>query len=447
VTGFVLACVSMVAVAMAFVLMPLLRRRATVSFAVGDVNVAILRSQKREIEDEFARGAIDEGERDAALAELARRVAEEVPEGTTELRSDDDRAWPVIAVLAALLPVAAAGLYLALGSLRSLGLEPGAVPLGQPMAQMGAAPAPAEAAQAESADAIPDARIVEMVDALAKKMQDNPGDPKGWMLLARSQAALGRIPESLMAYEKAAALKPGDAQLLADYADVAVISQQGRFDGRPRELIAKALAADPNHLKALVLAASAEIKGGDLKRSIPYWERIQRLIPKESDDARQVDAILADLRAGRSPVLPGGAAAPPAQARTPPAAAGAAAPGATSAGAKVSGTIRLADDLASRVGPNDVLFVFARAKDGPRMPLAVLRTPVRAADFPKRFELTDGMAMAPGVTLSAFPEVVVEARVSRTGNAQLASGDLMGSSGVVKSSTAGLAIVIDKVAP
>jgi cytochrome c-type biogenesis protein CcmH len=267
------------------------------------------------------------------------------------------------------------------------------------------------------------------------------------MLLARSQAALGRLPDAMKAYEKVISLKGEDAQLLADYADVAAMAQQGRFDGKPKDLIARALKLDPNHLKALVLAATAEMKSGNPKNSLPIWEKLKTLVPKDSDDLKQIEAIIADVKAGKSNVLAASAPPPPA----PPAPASSVSPPAKPAaagGAKVTGSIQLSKELASRIGPNDTWFIYARAKDGPRMPLAILRVAApKPGDFPKSFELTDGMAMAPGMSLSSFPEVIIEARISKTGNAQMSPGDLLGQSGPVKSTASGLSIVIDKVAP
>ncbi len=431
---------------MAFVLVPLLRRPPAPRAGTEAANVEVFRSQKREIEEEFARGQISPAERDIALAELTDRVAEELPAGAAQSAgSRDERAWPVIAVLAAVLPVFAAGLYLALGSSRSITLDP--------MAQMSQAPTEggAEPEAGGPGSNIPDAKIVEMVDTLARKMEQNPSDPKGWMLLARSQAALGRLPEALKAYEKAVALKGDDVQLLSDYADVAAMSQQGRFDGKPKELIARALKLDPNHLKTLVLAATAEMKSGNAQASLKYWEKLRTLVPPDSDDLKQIDTIIADVKSGKPTLMAGASPAPPPDTRPPgPAArpAAAATPAATGGNARITGSVQLSKDLASKLGPQDILFIFARAKEGPRMPLAVVRVPApKAGDFPKAFELTDGMGMTAGMNLSSFPEVVIEARVSKTGNAQLSAGDLMGVSAPMKNSASGVLITIDKVAP
>jgi cytochrome c-type biogenesis protein CcmH len=111
----------------------------------------------------------------------------------------------------------------------------------------------------------------------------------------------------------------------------------------------------------------------------------------------------------------------------------------------VSGRVELAGPLRARASPDDTVFVFARAATGPRMPLAILRKRVR--DLPAEFMLDDSMAMAPGMQLSGFPLVVVGARVSKSGGALPARGDLEGLSGEVRPGTGGIAVVIDRVVP
>jgi cytochrome c-type biogenesis protein CcmH len=95
------------------------------------------------------------------------------------------------------------------------------------------------------------------------------------------------------------------------------------------------------------------------------------------------------------------------------------------------------------VKPDDQVFVFARAAEGPPMPLAVLRA--RAADLPLQFALNDSMAMAQGLTVSAYPKVVVTARVSKSGSAKPGPGDLQGASGPVANDASGVAVTIDSV--
>ena len=101
--------------------------------------------------------------------------------------------------------------------------------------------------------------------------------------------------------------------------------------------------------------------------------------------------------------------------------------------------------LAAKAGPQDTVFVVARALNGPRIPLAVLRR--RVADLPMDFALDDTQAMSPELKLSSFPDVIVTARISKSGNAISQPGDLQGASPAVKVGTSGIAIVIDSVVP
>ncbi len=465
----VFACLMLLA-ALCFVLVPLARAPSS-SGPVGTArlsdalsNVTVFRSQKREIEEDFARGAISGAERDAALNELSQRLVDEVPGEGAAARGPAqlalNRPWLLMGTLGVVIPAAAFMFYAVLGS-------PQAMREGGPVAATGPADMASHpggtAAQGGEAP-MSDKQIVAMVDTLAQKMAQNPDDPKGWILLARSQAALGRYPESVAAYERAAKLLPADAQLFADYADVVVMSQQGRFEGKPMALIQKSLKLDGNNLKALALAGTAELRLGNREASLKYWEKLKTLVAKDSDDSRQVDAIIAEVKTGKPPAGTGAAANPEQDAipvrpatSAPPAAPAiaASAPTAASApaaaakpGLSVTGQVILAADMIAKLTPTDTLYIFARAKEGPRMPLAALRVAApKAGDFPKPFELTDAMAMSPGLNLSSFPEVVIEARISRSGNAQLQPGDLTGVSDPVKPGARAVKVNITRVVP
>ena len=457
----------MLLVALAFVLVPLLpfRKRAeatTESAKLSNAasNVAVFRSAKREIEAEFSRGVISAEERDSALNELSQRLVDEVPEDDAApaalVPAESHRApWWLIGVLGMLVPVAAASIYATLGSPQALNGVATAAGAKSPHAPGG----PAGGAEGGAASPISDTQILAMVDTLAEKMRQNPDDPKGWVLLARSQGALGRYPEAMAAYERAAKLLPMDAQLLADYADVMVMSLGGRFDGKPVELIRRALVLDPSNMKALALLGTAEMRFGNREGALKQWEKLKSLLAKDSDDFRQVESIIGEIQSGKSlearaaPVASPPPAAPaqnvspvpPAVAKPTAVPANAASSG---AGLAVSGQILLAPEISAKLATTDTLFIYARAKDGPRMPLAILRIPApKAGEFPKAFELTDAMSMAPGMALSSVPEVVIEARISKSGNAQLQPGDLSGVSEPVKPGARAIKVTISRVAP
>ena len=414
----------LLAVTLALLLRPLLRARHVAAAPDADAAaISVYRDQKLALDAECADGVITAAERDAAVTELARRLSDEV--ATVRSAQTDQRgqrrAWFAAAALLLLIPSAAVVLYMRLGN---------------PAA---GEPAHAAAIDGRNPHEIADTQIVAMVDSLAQRLKARPDDADGWALLARSYQALGRFPEAADAYAHADALIPDNAALLADYADVLAMAQGRKLAGKPAALAQRALAIDPNHRKALALAATAALEARDLDGALAYWRRLLAQFPQASDDAKQVTAIIAEIesaqREGKG-VPVAGDSAPRREARalvTPPAA------------ATIAGRVDISPALATKVALTDTVFIFARAVDGPRVPLAVLR--IAAKDLPKEFTLDDSMGMAPGAKLSGAAAVIVEARISRSGNALPQSGDFSGRSAPVKPGAAGVKLVIDQVVP
>jgi cytochrome c-type biogenesis protein CcmH len=191
--------------------------------------------------------------------------------------------------------------------------------------------------------------------------------------------------------------------------------------GEPEELVLRALQLDPKNLKALALAGSAAFERNDFRAAARYWERMLPLVPADTEDARTIQANIDEARS---------------RSKSTSAAKGLAAKG-------VTGTVRLSPKLAEKVSPADTVFIFARAAEGPPMPLAVLRRRVR--DLPLQFALDDSMAMAPQLRLSGFPRVIVGARVSKSGSATPQAGDVQGFSAPVANDASGVSVVLDAV--
>ncbi len=394
-------------------------------------SLAILREQAAQLEAEKNQGLLAADQYEAARQELAARTLEEVdgiPQ-TLSPASATPRPWASVAAVSLLVPVMAVVLYARLGT-------PGA---------LNAAPA------AASADGgVTQAQVEAMVAAMAARLDSLPpgqSDPEGWAMLARSMAALQRYPEADRAYARAIEAAPRNAQLLADRADLLAMLQGGKSAGEPTRLVEKALQIDPGNLKALALAGSAAFEREDFAAAISLWQRARALAPAGSEFASDVDRSLEAARNSAAQMAAG-----PARSITPAAgplgasnerAAVAAAP--SGPGASVSGVVRLAPALASRLGKGDTLFVFARAAQGPRMPLAILR--LQASALPASFTLDDQLAMSPEMRLSRFPEVVVSARISRSGEALPQPGDLVGQTGPVKLGAKALELTIDQVQP
>ncbi len=180
----------------------------------------------------------------------------------------------------------------------------------------------------------------------------------------------------------------------------------------------RALEIDPHNLKALALAGTAAFERKDYAIAARFWQRMLPLVPDGSDEARTIWANVDEALALSAKK-----------------------PAARAAG--VRGTVRLSENLKQNASPGDTLFIFARAAEGPPMPLAVLRRQVR--DLPASFALDDSMAMTPGTKLSDFSRVVVGARISRSGNATPRPGDLQGSSAPVANDARGVSVLIDTV--
>jgi len=324
----------------------------------------------------------------------------------------------------------------------------GYVATGSPGLIAGAAPsthASAGAPDAAGSDAASGReQIAAMVDKLAARMKDRPDDVEGWAMLARSYTVLGRYAEAVPAYARATELQPQNASLLADYADAVAATRRTANNPESIALIDRALAVDPGHPKALALAGTVDYDRGDYARAISRWQAILERVPAESDFGQQIAGSIADAR-GRlgaaappatTPARPSPTASAPAGAGPAPATASLAAPG-------VSGTVTLDPALAAKAAPGDTVFVFARAAGGGRMPLAVQKA--RVADLPLRFRLDDSMAMAPGMTVSSAKQVVVAARISKSGQATPSAGDLSGESGPVATDARDVAVRIDRV--
>ncbi len=403
---FWLVALGLIALTLVVLARPLLRDGKTEQKAPEEIDAAsaIYRDQKRQLDDDLATGAIGADEHARAQEELVRRLGSEIAKQSSANAAVPSRMpWIAAIVLVAIVPVASLLLYQILGN-------------------------PAALTASATRSRFTDADVRAMVDQLATRMRSNPDDPKGWLLLARSYSALGRYSESIAAFEEAAKRSPPDAQLYADWADAAAMAQNRKLAGKPEELVARALAVDPNNRKALALSATAALERGDVDASLARWRELKQKTEPGSEDAREVDKVIAEVEAMKG---------------TGPATRQPATSSATTAA--LTGRVELDPKLVSRIAPDDTVFVFARPADGARMPLAA--TKFRASQLPLTFRLDDSMSMMPDARLSSAPKVIVEARVTKSGQAKAMPGDLRGSSAPVAPSDSGVHIVINEIVP
>lgn len=433
------AALVLLAATLAILLLPLLRRKRSVEApADRSAATAVFRDHKRQIEDDYATRTITVEERDAALADLTARFGQELAQDAPAAKASGDATRFVSALaLIACVPVLAGVMYFTLGNPAALSVS---------------ASAPAHG----GAQGMSDPQLVAMVDTLAARLQANPEDGEGWSMLGRSYRALGRYDASALAFSEAARRMPQNASVYADWAETVAQSQGRSLVGQPTELLARALALDPANPKALALTGSAAMERGDPATAAVMWKRLRAVLPQDSPDIAEIDAVLARIaestpgsgaqRPAPSPVVPAAPAAVAAAPATPsPAPPAAGVPATSSAAAGIEGRVELDPKLAAKAAPSDTVFIYARDPDGSRMPLAAMK--IAVADLPKSFALTDAMAMSPAATISKATRVVVEARVSKSGNVVAQPGDLTGSSAPVAPGARDLRVSIDRVVP
>jgi cytochrome c-type biogenesis protein CcmH/NrfG len=224
-------------------------------------------------------------------------------------------------------------------------------------------------------------------------------------LLAKANSARQnkQMKQAAAIYAQLAARGQMNADGWADYADAAASAHGGRLAGEPETYIAKSLALNPQHPKALWLKASADQEAGRYSAAVAVWQQLQTLLDSNSADAKIVAANLQqDMR------LAGLAAA---------------------SAITVSGEVSLAPALGAKAAAGATLFIIAKSVDSPGAPVAVLRGKV--GDWPLKFTLDDSQSMLPGRNLSSAGRVTIEARISQSGQPLPAAGDLQGTTGPI----------------
>lgn len=414
-------------VAIIFMVVPLWRKSASNNDVLRDAaNLGILRDQSQELEVDLRNGLLTQEAYEQGKSELQTRLLEEVKTSEQPVKVPRNPAKVLAIVMVVLLPLFTVPVYMKLGSTKAM-LSP----------------------QEQSA-AVGDGiiRTEEGLQELANELQDNPDNANGWFMLARSYIEMKRYEEGAKAYEELVKLVPDEAQLWANYADVYAMAHGRTLQGpEVAKILEQALALDPNNITALALSGSAGMERGDYVTALTNWQKLYGFLQPGSQDAQRFKGSIQrarDLLAAQ----PGGkqklAQLPFNEA--PQQVVAAASPAAANPAAAVTGKVSLSKALAGKASPDDTVFILARAAQGPPMPLAVFRKQVK--DLPMEFTLDDSMAMRPEMKLSGFEQVVVVARVSKSGQGGRAQpGDLEGKSAAIKPGTKGLNIVIDSVVP
>jgi cytochrome c-type biogenesis protein CcmH len=424
---FVLIAALMLCVALALLLRPLLRGGSR----AGDPAAAARRRMKV-LQEALDTGVLNKKEFAAKKAELGSELLGALDVPPPRSRS----AFFAAVAVALLLPASAIVLYRVVGEPRAL--DPASIP--PPAAQ-----APAEHGGQDMDQAIA---------KLAEKLKQNPDDVGGWTLLGRAYLETEHFSEARDALKHAHDLAPAEPDVSVAYAEALTLSGAShRIDGEAKALIDAALKADPQNQRGLWLLGVSAYQDRDYNGAIASWNRLLALLPADSTVVQSVKSQIARAEAERD-----GRAPPEEQASAPGASAGESttstvaaqpAPASSPPGAEgphLTVKVELDAKLVAKAAPGDTVFVYAKAASGPPMPLAVQR--LRVEQLPATVTLTDGMGMLPNMKLSQFPQVIVGARISKSGNAIAQSGDLQTTSKpLAVTSTAPISLTIDQVVP
>jgi cytochrome c-type biogenesis protein CcmH len=384
--------------------------RAAKAIAIGQErdhvmsHITVYREQLAELERELHQGSLDQAGFDLSHQELTQRLMEDAPANDTapETKPVPRVRW-LIALMALLLPLAAFGVYFFVGT--PVALDPALI------------------AQANGDEQMTPQKLEAMAVQLSQRLEKEPQNAEGWVMLGRIQRALARYDQADAALQKALALERND-DILIERAEVLAQKNEGSFKGEPWAIINGVLKADPQNGNALLLAGSAAFSEARFKDALAYWEKVRGLLPASSPDlpalAEAIDKAREHL--GLPPLAPLSTA-------NAPASAGIMAKSASDGTERLSGQVAMAPELAAQVSPKDTVFIYANAADGPRMPLAIIRTTVDK--LPYDFVLDDSLAMNPQMKLSQVKSVMVRARISKTGNAMPQAGDFGASVGPV----------------
>ena len=372
--------VAMVAVALLFLLPALLGRGKEVGIARRENNLAIFQQRLDELKADQEGGELSAEQFDQAEADLKRELLADL-EGEEEQAQQSDSAGRIGVLMAlVLVPLVAFGIYAQIGS-----------PEAQDM------PAATEVVQKQqNAQAFEDA-----VAQLEQKLQQEPNNPDGWMMLAKSYGYLGRGDKVMSAYQQAIhhAGEEVSPQLLVEYAEALAAENGGEWLGEPMAQLNKALEIDPKSMDALWISGHVHFDLGRYEQALSFWER---LAASTSNDDPEIVQLINEAAFGaqeklgieRRPLLEL-AAAP--------------------AGAVLNVAVTLDPALQNQVTAEDVVFVYAKAKGRKGPPLAAQRLTV--ADLPTTVRLDDSMAMMPGNTLSSVEAVIVGAKITKSGTA------------------------------
>ncbi|MDG2088047.1 MAG: c-type cytochrome biogenesis protein CcmI [Arenicellaceae bacterium] len=388
-----LGCIMVLACLLALVL-PLGRNNATTPVNSDAHNIEIAREKLADFELQKSARVISEAQF-IKLSQDAKRVLLHESELHNAPALGHGNSLLISVVIAALVPILALSLYLTLGSLEGLQLD---------------TTAPEQVTQSDQG-------IDSLLQDLEDKLANNPDDAEGWALLGRSYMSMQQFAQAHKAYSNLRRILGDQPTVLLQLADAEVMLNGGAFTENTKQYISVAYAAEPDNIQALWMAAMLDTQEGDLASAISKWEKLDTHLTGQPEQQGRIRNLLTQARTKLSESASPSLVPISAQTIT--------AQVISSIEADlVSVTIEvsLSNQLPAPIQNDMLVYVYARAASGPPMPLAVKQ--LRVADLPRTVTLTENDAMIDGMTLARFPQIILGARVSITGEPTAQPGDI-----------------------
>ncbi len=404
--SFWIAVILLLALALAILLIPLMRTvRAQQSDQRQQQNIQIAREKKQQLETQLKDAEIDQATYDSAYLDLQTSLALELDSSAADSEKSRGK-WMAIVVLLA-VPVASIVLYLTYGEYRVI--ENPQLVLAAPRQQTAAAP---------------QMSLEEMTLAIKQRLEDNPEDAEGWFMLGRTMMARQQYDQAVTAFQRSNDLLAEEPGIMFALADALAMQNNGNLLGEPEELVQRGLKLAPRFPNGLWLAGMAAEQRQDYQSAHRYWSLLLPLIADNPASSREVQGLLATLEE-RDPAL----------AKTV----------ASDGAGGIKLVVDISAELKAKASPDTAVFIYAKAMQGPPMPLAVRK--MQLSDLPVSLTLSDDDAMMPTMKLSSFDQVIVGARVSSSGNPVAQSGDFYTEREAVDSSNppAQINLTIDQV--
>ena len=350
-------------------------------------NIEIAREKKALLDKQLEREELDQAGYDDALKDLERSLALDLErkEVSAERSPGKWAGWFV----AALIPLMSVFMYLELGEYRVIE--------NPKLAEVN------KSAQANNNADHQNMSIESMLDRVKQRLQDNPDDAEGWFIMGRTLMAMQQVDSAVTAFQRTYDLVGEDPAVMFTLADALALQNNGSMAGEPEKLVTRGLELSSQDPTGLWLAGLAAEQRKDYKSAHKYWSRMLPLMTDDAESSAEINRLLGVLEQ-RDPGIEAVASA-------------AVAPVAAS----ISLSVDLAESLKANAAPGDAVFIYAKAMQGPPMPLAVKKLTV--SDLPVKVNLSDTDAMMPTMKLSSFDQVIVGARVSKSGNPVAQTGD------------------------